>query len=215
MTYQAIIFDLDGTLVDTLGDLTNSVNFALEQFGQPGHSPQACRQMIGNGFKVFVEKALALDKQHLRDEVVLATRRHYMNNCFEYSRLYDGIADTVKRLVNKGIRLAVLTNKDQNIAIGIVEHFFSENTFEHVVGTIGDEVVKPDIAATMKIVKSMNLGPVDFLFVGDSSVDMKTAARARIRSVGACWGFGGKGELAEAKADVIMDRPEEILDLLT
>jgi len=214
LAYKAIIFDLDGTLVDTLQDLANAMNFALADFAQPGHSVEACKTMIGNGVKTFVKRALAKDKQSLCDDVLAVMKTRYRDKCFEYSYLYDGILDTVKKLRQTGIRLAVITNKDQADAKRIVEHFFSQNTFEHIVGVVEQAAVKPDSAATLRAVESMGLGCGDFLFVGDSAVDIRTAAAAQIRSVGVTWGFRGRDELAEAKADMIIDHPAEILDLL-
>ena len=214
MVCKAILFDLDGTLVDTAADLANAMNFALQRFGQPAHSVEACKQMIGNGVKRFAERALAQDVQHLRDEVLSVMRARYHDKCLEHSRLYDGIFDTVKKLREKGLRLAVVTNKDQVDAERIVEHFFGADTFECVVGVVGNIPVKPDTAGTMKIVESMGLSCEEFLFVGDGEVDVRTAASAQIRSVGASWGFRGRDELVEAKADIIIDSPVEILDLV-
>ena len=214
MVCKAILFDLDGTLVDTAADLANAMNFALQRFGQPAHSVEACKQMIGNGVKRFAERALAQDVQHLRDEVLSVMRARYHDKCLEHSRLYDGIFDTVKKLREKGLRLAVVTNKGQVDAERIVEHFFGADTFECVVGVVGNMPVKPDTAGTIKIVESMGLSCEDFLFVGDGEVDVRTAASAQIRSVGASWGFRGRDELVEAKADIIIDSPAEILDLV-
>ena len=215
MTCSAIIFDLDGTLINSLPDLTNAMNFALESFHFPLHSTDNCKKMIGNGVKTFAQRAIPQDKQHLRDEILSRMRRHYYDNCFEYSWLYDGVLDTVKKLRQKAVRLAVLTNKDHNVARRIIDHFFGDSIFEHVVGIEGNETVKPDTAATMRIVKSMGLECADFLFVGDSDIDINTAAAAKIRSVGAAWGFRGKDELQNAGADIIINSPKEILDLLT
>jgi phosphoglycolate phosphatase len=214
MVCKAILFDLDGTLVDTLADLANAMNFGLQRFGQPTHSVEACRQMIGSGVKKFAQRALAEDAQNLRDEVLSAMRARYHDKCIEHSRLYDGIFETVEKLREKGLRLAVVTNKDQAEAERIVEHFFGADTFEWVVGVAGNMPVKPDTTGTMKIVESMGLSCEDFLFVGDAEVDVRTAASAHIRSVGASWGFRGRDELVEAKADIIIDSPAEILDLV-
>lgn len=211
---KAIIFDLDGTLVDTATDLANSMNYALKKFGQPTHSVEVCKQMIGDGLKMFAQRALGKDSQHLRDEVIRAMKARYRDKCFECSRLYDGISEVVSKLREGGIRLAVLTNKDQDDAERIVEHFFGADTFEYVVGVVDGCGVKPDICGTMKIVESMGLGCEDFLILGDSAVDIETGAVAGIQSVGVSWGFRRREELVQAGAEVIIDRPVEILGLV-
>lgn len=212
MGYKAIIFDLDGTLVDTLADLAGAMNFALEKLDQPTHPKEACRIMIGNGVKTFAQRALGPDKQDLRDELLDIMKNRYSDKCFDKSYLYDGVYDSVKKLRQKGTRLAVVTNKDQADAERVVSHFFGDS-FEYVVGITGDNALKPDPAGTLKIVKSMGLGCNNFLFVGDSDVDILTARAAKIRSVGVTWGFRGRNELAKTGADIIIDRPEEILGL--
>jgi phosphoglycolate phosphatase len=213
VAYKAVIFDLDGTLVDTLADLSNSMNFALESLGQPQQSLGASQRMIGNGVGTFAKRALSAGKQDLADELALRMRRHYFDNCLLQSRLYDGVAEMVAKLRKNGARLAIVTNKPQNAAERIVEHFWLGPTFEYVVGEDGNTPVKPDITGTMKVVRSMALQCSDFLFVGDSKVDIETAKEANIRSVGVSWGFCGKNELAAARAHVIIDRPDELLNL--
>lgn len=214
MGAKAIIFDLDGTLADTAADLANAMNFALEKFGQQTHSVEACKQMIGDGLKMFAQRALRKDRQDLRDDVLGAMKGRYRDKCFECSRLYDGVFEVVNKLRAGGIRLAVLTNKDQEDAERIVEHFFGTETFEYVVGVVGGRGVKPDIGGAMQIVESMGLECEDFLLVGDSTVDIETGAAAGIRSVGVSWGFRRRDELAEAGAEIIIDRPAEILGLV-
>ncbi|MCP4710194.1 MAG: HAD family hydrolase [Planctomycetes bacterium] len=214
MAVKAIIFDLDGTLVDTAADLANAMNFGLAKSGRPVHSVEACKQMIGSGIKVFAERALGADNQDLRDEVLLAMKGRYHDKCFEYSRLYEGIFDVVNKLRAGGIRLAVLTNKDQGDAERIIEHFFGAEAFEYVVGVVGNRGLKPDIGGTMRIIESMGLEREDFLLVGDSPQDIQTAAAAGIRSVGVSWGFRSREDLAEAGADMVIDGAGEILGLL-
>jgi len=214
MIYRAIIFDLDGTLADTLMDLGNAVNGALEDFGLSGHRIEAYRQMIGDGTARLIERALPAEKQDLRDEVLATAQRYYNRNCLEKCRLYDGVAETVMKLRDQGIRLAVLTNKDQYPAKRIIEHFFGLELFEYIIGVTGDGPVKPDGKATKQLVESMGLEPNDFLFVGDSGVDADTAAAAEIQFVGVSWGFRGRGELVKHNADIIIDMPEELLNLL-
>ena len=157
MVYKAIVFDLDGTLVDTLADLTNSMNFALESLGQPQQSLGASRRMIGNGVGIFAKRALSAEKQDLADELAMRMKRHYFDNCLLDSRLYDGVAEMVGKLRKNGVRLAIVTNKSQNAAEHIVEHFWTEPAFEYVAGDDENTPLKPDIAGTMMVVRSMPL----------------------------------------------------------
>ncbi len=214
MPYRAVIFDLDGTLVDTLDDLTAAINAALGHFSLPTHSAQACKMMIGNGAKRFAASALPQDRQHLAEKLLALTREHYRDNCFKYSRLYDGMGETVTQLRQKGLRLAVLTNKDHVVAGRIIEHFFGTGVFESVIGATQGRLIKPDPGTTLGIVESLGLACADFVFVGDSAVDIETALTAGIRAVGAAWGFRGRGELQAAGAHIIIDSPSEILDLV-
>lgn len=215
MTYRAIIFDLDGTLVDTLTDLGNAMNMALADFALTGHSIESYRQMIGNGLSKLAQRALPNKKQHCENEVLAAMKQYYRRNYLKNTYLYDGIKQILSKLQDKDIRLAVLTNKDQDMAEKIIMHFFGDSLFEYIVGTTGSGPVKPDSNATKELMGSMSLKPEDFLFVGDSGVDMDTAAAAGIRSVGVAWGFRGKAELAEHNADIIIENPEQLLALLT
>jgi len=212
---RAIIFDLDGTLADTLTDIANAVNTALADFGFPGHPVQSYRQMVGNGTIKLIERALPDEKRDFVDKIFAAAQGHYSRNCLKNIRLYDGIEETVSELRDKGIRLAVLTNKNQDIAERLVKHFFGGKVFEYIVGSQAGEPVKPDGKATQEIMQSMGLKPGDFIFVGDSGVDIDTAAAAGIRSVGVSWGFRGCDELVSHKADIIIDHPKELLNVVT
>ncbi len=214
MSYSAVIFDLDGTLVDTIEDLTAAMNAALARFALPTHTARDCKMMIGSGAMRFAERALPSDKQALAEKVLALMRDHYRDNCFENTRLYDGMGETVQQLRHRGLRLAMLTNKDQAVASRIIEHFFGPETFQYVVGATQSQRIKPDPGTTIGIVKSMELSCEDFVFVGDSAVDIATARAAAIRSVGAAWGFRGRDELIAAGADIIIDSPREILDLV-
>jgi len=209
-----MIFDLDGTLVDTLEDLTRAMNVALASCSLPRRTAEECRMMIGNALPMFARRAAGPGNGHLAAAIAGHMRSYYHDNCLNQTALYDGMADVIGDLRRRGICLAVLTNKDQDAAIKIVEHFFGVGVFEHIVGAGDGARIKPDPAAALDIVARMSLSPNVVLFVGDSDVDMQTAAAAGIRSVGVTWGFRGRDELAAARADIIIDSPAEILDLL-
>lgn len=214
LSYKAIIFDLDGTLVNTLTDLANSMNFALKQLSQPPHTAEECKKMIGNGLIKFAERALADDKQNLRDELLVLMRGHYRNNCFVYSTLYDGISEIISTLHDRGAGLGVLTNKDHLVAVRIVEHFFGKNIFGYITGVAKGMDVKPDPQGALKIADAMGLKPSEILFAGDSDVDIQTAKNAKMGSIGVSWGFRDRAGLQAAGADIIIDKPAEILNLL-
>jgi phosphoglycolate phosphatase len=214
VAYKAMIFDLDGTLVDTLHDLTVAMNVALREFSLPERTAQECRMMIGNALPMFSRRAVGPENQHLAESVADRMRRYYVDNCVNETRVYNGLAGVIENLRQRVIRLAVLTNKDQDVAKKITDFYFGQGVFEPIVGSIKGRPNKPNPQSTLETVAEMKVTPAEVLFIGDSDVDIETARAAGIRSVGAAWGFRGRNELAAANADIIIDSPCEILDLL-
>jgi phosphoglycolate phosphatase len=214
LRYKAAIFDLDGTIVNTLIDLTNAVNYGLDLLKQPTHTVQKCMQMIGDGVSTFARRALREDFQGLHRELLETMKQRYREIFLEHVFVYDGIVEVIETLHKAGIDLMVLTNKDQDVAELLIEHFFGKGIFGHIVGVTNNKPVKPDPEETLKIVESSGFLSKDFLLVGDSPVDIETAKAANICSVGAGWGFRGTEQLKAAKADHIIDKPLEILDLI-
>lgn len=214
LRYKAVIFDLDGTLVNTLIDLSNAMNYGLDHLKQPTHTVQKCMQMIGDGVSMFAKRALREEFHGLHAELLEIMKQRYRETFLDCAFVYDGIVEVIETLDKAQINLAVLTNKDQDAAELMVEHFFGAGTFDHIVGVTNNKAIKPDPVETLKIVESSGFLRQDFLLVGDSPVDMKTAKAADICSVGAGWGFRGSDQLKSAKADHVIDKPLEILDLI-
>ena len=211
----AVLFDLDGTLIDTLDDLTGAMNHALVALGLPPHPPEVCRRMIGNGVRTFAARALPPDRQDLRDDLIGLMLPYYMDHCMEHSRIYDGMTETLEALQSRRIRLAVVTNKDQPHAEQVIAHYFAPGLFECVVGTDETTPVKPDPAGTLRTLDRMSLDRNQALFLGDSDVDFETTRNASVPFVGAAWGFRGRDELAAMGAACIIDTPAQLLPLLS
>ena len=209
------IFDLDGTLVDTLEDLSDAMNFALAQLKQPCHSLQACRKMIGNGVRTFVQRALPSESQHLIGEALELLRSRYRGNYLRKTKLYDDIYEIVTQLRQSGVGLTVLTNKDHDVAEKIIQHFWGEGIFESVLGSPDGRAIKPASEQTERFFCSMKAVSEELVLIGDSEVDLETAKIAKIRSVGAAWGFRGREVLEKLNPDSIIDYPSEIFNLLT
>jgi len=213
MRYKAAIFDLDGTLVDSLADLADATNYALKILGQPCWDLQAYQQKIGNSINLLISRALAPDKQHLIDKVLEKMSKKYVQICLNKTRPYDGIPEVIDELHKRQVKLAVLTNKDQNMAEKIVLHFFDNGRFDTVVGTTTGNPIKPDPTQTLQLIDKFKLKPQEAVFVGDSEVDMQTAKACKIFAVGVSWGFRSTEVLIENGADIVIDEPEGIIDL--
>ncbi len=211
MRYKAAIFDLDGTLVDSLGDLADATNYVLEIFGQPRRDLQAFRKMVGEGTRTLISRALEPDKQYLVDKVLEKMREKYAQICLNKVRPYKGLPQIVAELSQKGVKLAVLTNKDQNTAERIVGHFF--DGFGIVTGATDSAIVKPDPSHALQIIDKFKVKPTETVFIGDSNIDMQTAKAAGIKAVGVSWGFRSTEELRQNGADTIVDEPRDIIDL--
>lgn len=213
MTYKAVIFDLDGTLVNSLDDLADATNYALRHFGQQVHSISAFMKMIGDGTRTLISRALAADKQELVEQVLAAMREKYMQICLDKTRPYNGLEQALEDLKKQGIKMGVLTNKDQKMAEKIVRHFFGD-TFEIIIGGNNGVPVKPEPTALLGVLERFGVKPNEALFVGDSNVDVKTAKAAKVKAVGVKWGFRGEAELREAGAEYIIDEPQKLIELV-
>jgi phosphoglycolate phosphatase len=212
--YKAVIFDLDGTLVDSLDDLADSMNFALAQAGLPQHPVESYQKMIGNGVQNLVKRSLSPEKQESFAEVLRLMKENYTNNALNKTKVYDGLYQVVQTLRKGGLQQAVLTNKDQTFAVNIVKHYFGPDLFELVWGAMSGRPIKPDPAALVQLLEEIKVSPKDAVFVGDSGVDMDVAKAAGVASVGVTWGFRDRKELLEHQAGTIIDKPQELLKIL-
>jgi phosphoglycolate phosphatase len=208
--YPAVIFDLDGTLADTLKDLADATNWALAQFNLPPHPLESYRYLVGEGRTQLCRKALPQDRQDLTDELARLMTEYYSQHCFDYSRPYPGIPELLERLTARGVRLTVLSNKPQPFVELTMKKLFGEFHFDIVMGDTPDMPRKPDPSGAILIAQRLGLSPEKIAYVGDTSIDMQTANRAGMPAVGVTWGFRDRQELAEYGAKFIVDSPDEL-----
>ncbi|MBE6182581.1 MAG: HAD family hydrolase [Rikenellaceae bacterium] len=213
---ELVIFDLDGTLLDTIGDLAVACNASLALRGLPQHSYEEYQTFVGNGVMRLVERALP---EPLRSPENVALMRadfvqYYTAHIDTYTKPYEGIPELVAELVRRGIRMAVASNKFQVGTEKLIRSFFPDVRFEAVLGQRPDVPLKPDPAIVEEILATTGVAKERVLYVGDTGIDMQTAKAAGVRSVGVTWGFRSREELVENGAIHLADRAEEILTLL-
>ncbi len=212
---KAVLFDLDGTLANTLEDLGCSTNFALRQFGCYEQPIEKFKYFVGNGMKKLIERALPEEKRDeaTTNKVLQVFMNHYREHFADKTVAYDGITDLVSSLKQKDMKIAVVTNKAHEMAIQVTEKLFGD-TFEIVCGKKDDFPAKPDPMLTLQIISEMGFEPKECLFVGDSGVDAQTAVNAGCIGVGVLWGFREREELVRNGATYIVERPAQILDII-
>ncbi|MCE5185971.1 MAG: HAD family hydrolase [Planctomycetaceae bacterium] len=211
---KGILFDLDGTLADTIEDLTDSMNYALTQLGCPTLSIEQCRQMVGSGLKNFASQALPADRQELHPQLMDLMVSRYAEICLDKTMAFAGMNSTLVRLRAQNIQLGVLTNKNQEPAEKIVHHLFGKELFDPIVGLASGRKVKPDPQTTWGIIEHWGLHKDSVLYVGDSDVDVRTAIAAQVRCAACLWGYRSQEQLEAAGATVFIRHPEELLALL-
>jgi phosphoglycolate phosphatase len=214
MKYKAIFFDLDGTLVDTLDDLTEAMNQALAGLGQPIRSKDECRQMIGEGLSVFARMALPDHAGHLQDALLRRMKAVYAEICLNQTRPYPGIREVLSVCREIGIRPAVISNKGHILTVRITEHYFGTSTFDEILGQKDEMKCKPDPEPVLFLLKKMALEPQEVLYVGDSEVDILTAQNAGLDFIAVSWGFRSEEQLRQAGAEEIIQEPRELLKFL-
>jgi phosphoglycolate phosphatase len=216
MNYKAVIFDLDGTLLDTIEDLAYSMNSVLSRSGFPIHEVNAYKYFIGNGLVNLVRRALPEEilNEDIVSRLLFEMKTEYDNNWDKKSHLYEGIPELLKELSKRNIKISVLSNKADEFTKKIISKFFSDLKFEAVFGEREGVPRKPDPMAALEIAKLLNILPCNFLYLGDSGVDMITANAAGMYAVGALWGFRTEEELLESGAKALIKNPKEFLSLL-
>jgi phosphoglycolate phosphatase len=217
MKYRAALFDLDGTLLDTLDDLGDSMNAVLASHGFPTHPIEAYKTFVGDGVRVLVERCLPEGK--VADEplvvgCVKGMREEYGRRWNAKTRLYPGIAEMLDGLTARGIGISILSNKPHPAVQNIMGHYFARWKFTAAFGEQSAFPKKPDPAAALEICRLAGIAPRDFLYLGDTDTDMKTALAAGMRAVGVLWGFRPETELRGAGAQEIIRKPQELLALV-
>lgn len=214
---KGCIFDLDGTLTNTLESLTYSVNLTLKEMHLPLISEDQCRLFVGEGAKKLMErtmKACGDEKLERLDEALAIYSRIFHDNCTYHVTPYDGIVTMLHELKKMHIRLAVLSNKPHGQAVDVVSHFFEEGIFDYVQGQCEDLPRKPDPAGVLYLLKKMDLNKEECIYVGDSETDIETACAAGLTELAATWGFRSRKALEQAGASLLIDRPEDLTEYL-
>lgn len=214
MACHAIIFDLDGTLADTLDDIADAMNYALARHGLPLHSSDDYRALVGEGVSRLVERALPPSRRDLAGPVSADLARYYVDHMLDKTAPYPGIPALLDRLAERRIPMAVLSNKPHSATCRMVEALFGGWPFAAIRGGADGVPLKPDPAALLDIAHGMEVAPEDCVYLGDTSIDMETAVAAGMFPAGAGWGFRGPAELLRHGARVVLERPLEILALL-
>ncbi len=210
---KAVLFDLDGTLVNSLYDLAASTNYALSQMGYSTHETEKFKIFVGDGMQKLIERALPEDK---RDSETVKTTldifmTHYREHYVDKTIAYDGILPLIDGL--KDYKLAVVSNKVQEMATVVTQKLLGDK-FEIVCGKRENYPAKPDPTLTLEIISELGVEPKECLFIGDSGMDMAVAKNSGCIAVGVLWGFRGKVELLQNGADYIVNTPPEILDII-
>ena len=213
---KLVIFDLDGTLLNTIEDLGQAANYALERNGYATHSMASYPYFVGNGVRRLMTRVLpedARDDENV-DRVLGDFIEYYDEHCIDFTKPYNGMPELLQDLRDMGVAMAVASNKYQKAVSKIIPHYFPDIDFIAVEGHREGVNVKPDPSIVFSILTQARVAKADCLYVGDSGVDMETARRACIDSVGVTWGFRSKKELVEYHADVIVGNPVDILDVV-
>ena len=212
MKKQAVLFDLDGTLLNTLNDIGRSMNSALALHGLPGHAMDKYRYFVGNGAVNLTLRALG-DRADLLDAVYADYRRIYSRDCRIQTQPYAGVPDMLAALAARGARLCVFSNKDQNDVESVVREYFPNVRFEDVRGRVPNVAIKPAPDGALLAARTLGVAPEDFFYLGDTATDMECAKNAGMTAVGAAWGFRTREELSQSGARHILSAPEEMLAL--
>ncbi len=214
MKYKLVIFDLDGTVLDTLFDLYSSVNCSLREYSLPERSIEEIRSFVGNGIRLLIERAVPENiDDALTDKVFEFFKLHYKEHSCDNTKPYDGVVRLIKALKSNEIKIAVVSNKADFAVKNLVKKYF-DGMFDFAVGEREGIAKKPAPDSVLEAIKAFNAEKDEALYVGDSEVDIDTAKNAGIDCIAVSWGFRDEEELKKHNAPVISKCPSELLNLI-
>ena len=215
MQFQGVLFDLDGTLLDTLADIAGAANSVLESLGYPPHPVDAYRLMIGDGVRALLHRALPEDERSptLIDQLAGDFQAAYAKMWNIHARPFEGVPELLDRLTEQGVTVAVLSNKPHKFTRLCVDSYLDAWPFKAVFGQREGVPRKPDPAAAYEIADLLGLDCEQILYLGDSGTDMLTARNSGMYPVGASWGYRSRDELMQSGAAVVIDRPIQLIDV--
>lgn len=216
MSFKAVIFDLDGTLVNSIEDIASSMNVVLKKNEFPTHDLETYERFIGHGIRNLVFKAVP--ETHKEDEFVDIYFKEmlqvYRDNCVQKTALYSGVPEMLNALVSLNIPMAVFSNKAEELTKKVVQYVVSEWEFTDVVGLTTEVLKKPNPNKAIQIAENLGISTREILFVGDSEVDMQTAIGAGMQAVGVVWGFRSQEQLEKSGATYILQQPLDLIDII-
>lgn len=215
MKFEGVIFDLDGTLVNSLEDIADSMNSVLMDFNYPAHEVESYKSFIGKGIQNLVRVSLP---ESNRDEITVTKCSNlmmetYKKNCLNKTKLYDGIIDLLNQLKSRNMKLGVFSNKADELTKKIVQELMP-NYFDIVMGLSTEAHKKPNPVGALHISEKLNIPPENMLYIGDTDIDMQTANNSGMYGIGVLWGFRTKEELIASGAKYVLNYPMDLLDIL-
>ena len=209
------VFDLDGTLIDSVPDLTNSINFALKQNKLPVRKREEIACNMGKGLTNLVKTAIPTEvfSEELLESLKAVVVDHYSSHCTDETTLYEGIFETLQQLALGGIKNAIITNKPHMFLDRIMKDLFSGLSFSRIIGA-GEFPNKPDPASLYTLMNDTGVRNDECLYVGDTDIDIQTAINAGVISVGVSWGYQSAERLKNAGADYVINKPQELLEIV-
>lgn len=208
------VFDLDGTLVNSLADIAEATNYSMRKLGFPEYELSEYNYMVGDGVAKLIERALPEENQDKFDEALMIYNQYYNKNYTVRTYVYEGIEKMLNTLKKYGFELAVASNKTHEFTENVISHYFGDELFSAVFGKSEGNPVKPDPAIVENIMDKLNISREDTVMIGDTCIDIKTGKNAGIKTIGCLWGFRTLEELVGAGADHIADKPADIVKYL-
>jgi len=214
--YDAVLFDLDGTLVDSIAGIAAAMNAALNHFGFSPRGEDEFKGLIGEGLEVLVAKLVpsAVATDMVANDLIRLFREEYRHHWRYGTEIYPGVTELLNELTKRGVNLAVLSNKRDDFTRLIVAEYFSDWPFKIVRGASNDCPRKPDPEGALRVAATLGIAPACVVYLGDSGIDMETAAAAGMLPVGVLWGYRDAEELRTAGAQIVLRHPRELLEII-